>query len=363
LKLSPKFTTPLWAIASPPLSCALLAASHLWHGEVHIFTILAALFFLSSVFTAVYHAEILASRIGEPIGALVLGLAMTSIEVALITTVLLNSPDPATTVPRDTIFSSLMLILNGLVGVSLLLGGSLHDEQEFHSLGANSALAVLTALVTLTLILPNFDTGAPGPLYTTAHLAFAAAVSLILYCIFLFVQNVKHRDYFLPPAGEGHGGAGHIPSTGAALGSLALLIISLVAVAGLAESLTPALEHGVAAAGLPQSVLGLIIAALVLLPEAMAAIRAALANQLQTSINLALGSALASAGLTIPAIATVAIIMHRPLLLGLNANDGVFLTLTMVISLMTLGNGRTTILQGAVHLVIAATFVFFAVHP
>jgi len=254
-----------------------------------------------------------------------------------------------------------MLICNGLVGLCLVVGGFRHYEQGFQALGASAALAVLATLVTLTLVLPNF-TMDPGPLYTTPQLIFAGVVSLVLYGAFVFVQTVRHRGYFLTDFEEDevHGAP---PSRSVALLSLALLLISLVAVVALAKALTPMVETTIDRFGAPKAVVGVVIATLVLLPESLAALRAARLNRLQTSMNLALGSALASIGLTIPTVAFVSIAMAQPLALGLGAREEVLLAVTLFVSVLTLGTGRTTVLQGIVHLIILATFLFFTAVP
>ena len=243
----------------------------------------------------------------------------------------------------------------------------LHHEQEFQAKGASAALAVLAALVTLSLVLPNFTTAEPGPVFSASQLVFAGTVSLVLYGVFVFVQTLRHRDYFLPSPDTGLTADGEAyappPSGVAALISLGLLLVSLVAVVGLAKALTPAVDAGVAAFRAPKAVVGIIIAAVVLMPEGLAALRAARLNRLQTSMNLALGSALASIGLTIPAVAAVSVILDAPLALGLESKEQVLLALTLLVSVMTLGTGRTTVLQGVVHLVILAAFLFLAAVP
>jgi Ca2+:H+ antiporter len=326
-----------------------------------------AVLLIATVFAAVYHAEVVAHRVGEPFGTLVLALAVTVIEVALIVSVMLGGGSGSEALARDTVFAAVMIILNGLVGLSLLLGGILHHEQEFQAKGASAALAVLAALMTLSLVLPNFTTAEPGPVFSTSQLVFAGAVSLVLYGVFVFVQTLRHRDYFLPSPDTGlvTDEEAHVPppSGVAALTSLGLLLVSLVAVVGLAKVLTPAVDAGLAVFGAPKAVVGVVIAAVVLMPEGLAALRAARINRLQTSMNLALGSALASIGLTIPAVAVVSIVLGTPLALGLESKEQVLLALTLLVSVMTLGTGRTTILQGVVYLVILAAFLFLAAVP
>ena len=209
-----------------------------------------------------------------------------------------------------------MIVCNGIVGVCLLSGGVRHHEQGFQLQGASAALAVLAALTTLTLVVPNVTTTTPGPMFSTSQLVFAGVVSLVLYGSFVFVQTVRHRDYFLPLEGGGEEAHAPPPSNTAAFLSSALLLFALIAVVGLAKALTPALDSVIAWLGAPKAVVGIAIAMLVLLPEGLAALRAARANRLQTSLNLALGSALASIGLTIPAVAAVSIVLGQRLELG-----------------------------------------------
>jgi Ca2+:H+ antiporter len=316
-----------------------------------------------AVFAAVHHAEVVAHRTGEPFGTLVLAVAVTIIEVALIVSVMVAAPAEKAGLARDTVFAVVMIVCNGIVGLCLLWGGARHHEQGFQVHGASAALAVLAALTMLTLVLPNFATSVPGPLFSTSQLVFAGTVSLVLYGSFVFIQTVRHRDYFLAGKPDNEEAHAPPPSNTTAAVSAGLLFATLVAIVGLAKSLTPTLEIGVARLDVPKPVVGIVIAALVLLPEGLAALRAARANQLQTSLNLALGSALASIGLTIPVVAGVSIVIRQPLELGLGTKDEVLLALTLLTGVITLGTGRTTVLQGIVHLVIFAVFLFFAVVP
>lgn len=324
---------------------------------------MAGIVLIATVFSAVYHAEVIAHRTGEPFGTLVLAVAVTIIEVALIVSVMISAPAEKAGLARDTVFAAVMIVMNGIVGLCLLVGGMRHREQGFQLQGASSALAVVAALTVLTLAVPNVVATSAGPTFSTAQLIFAGSVSLILYGSFVFVQTVRHRDYFLPVgAGDADAHAAP-PSNRTAAISLGLLLVSLVAVVALAKSLTPAVEAGIAWMGVPKAVVGIVIAGVVLLPEFLAAVRAARANRLQTSLNLALGSVLAAIGLTIPAVAVVSIVLGQPLALGLDEKDLMLLVLTLIVSVITLGTGRTTVLQGIVHLVIFAVFLFFAAVP
>jgi Ca2+:H+ antiporter len=354
--------TPWWTWLWPLLAWLILVTKN-FGVEGALTDAAAGVVLIATVFAAVHHAEVVAHRTGEPFGTLILAVAVTVIEVALIVSVMVAAPAEKAGLARDTVFAAVMIVCNGIVGLCLLWGGARHHEQGFQIHGASAALAVLAALTTLTLILPNVATTAPGPLFSTSQLVFEGIISLVLYGSFVFIQTVRHRDYFL--AGEGDGDEVHAarPSNRTAIASAILLVVALVAVVGLAKSLTPTIESAVARVDVPKAVVGIIIAALVLLPEGLAALRAARANRLQTSLNLALGSALASIGLTIPAVAVVSIVLDQPLELGLGAKDQVLLALTLLVGVITLGTGRTTVLQGIVHLVIFAVFLFFAMVP
>jgi Ca2+:H+ antiporter len=292
----------------------------------------------------------------------VLAVAVTVIEGALIISLMIEGGPEKAGLVRDTVFAAVMIVCNGIVGLCLLAGGMRHHMQSFQLQGALAALAVLAALTVLTLVLPNYTLSTPGPTLTAPQLAFAGLVSLVLYSAFVFVQTVRHRDFFLPPHG-GEDTHAEPPTRLAAVISVILLLVALVAVIGLAKLLSPIVDAGLKAAGAPPSVVGIIIAAVVLLPEGAAAYRAARLNRLQTSMNLALGSVLATIGLTMPAVAVVSIAIAQPLALGLGPKEAVLLALTLLVSVITLGTGRTTILQGIVHLSIFAAFIFLAVVP
>ena len=354
--------TPWWTWTWPALAWLMLVMTPVLGSGGPIATI-AGVALLTTVFAAVYHAEVVAHRVGEPFGTLILALAVTVIETALIVSVMIAAPAEKAGLARDTVFAAVMIVCNGIVGLCLLMGGARHHEQGFQVQGASAALAVLVALTSLALILPNYAASALGPLYSTPQLVFAGLVSLVLYGSFVFIQTVRHRDYFLAVEGDDQNAHAPPPAGRTAVLSAGLLIVSLVAIVGLAKILTPAVELGIAYLDVPKAVVGIIIAALVLLPEGLAALRAARSNQLQTSLNLALGSALATIGLTIPAVAVVSIVIGQPLELGLDAKGQLLLALTLLLGMITLGTGRTTVLQGIVHLVIFAVFLFFAVVP
>ncbi len=352
-----------WPYSVPVLTTLVLLAGHMLPMGP-LLLLACGLALLSAVFAAVHHAEVVAHRVGEPFGTLVLAVAVTVIEVALILSVMLaGGPDKAA-LPRDTIFAAVMIICNGVVGICILVGGLHHREQSFRVEGMGPGLAALVALATLSLVMPSFTTSSAEGTYTTAQLVFAAGSSLLLWSVFVFVQTVRHRDYFLPAvdlANEAVHAAP--PSGGRAALSFILLLVSLVCVVGLAKLLSPAIEAVVSAAAAPKAVVGIAIALIVLLPETWAAVRAARADRLQTSMNLAIGSALASIGLTIPAVVLASVWLGLPLRLGLEAKDMVLLVLTFIVGAITLGSGRTNVMQGAVHLVIFAAFLFLALVP
>ncbi len=353
-----------WPIVVPIIGIVLLVA--VWNVTIGpVLVVLVALALAGTVLAAVQHAEVVAHKVGEPFGSLVLAVAVTVIEVALIVTLMTGGKDTST-LARDTVFSAVMITMNGIVGLSLLLGASRRTTTSFNAEGTGAALATVTALATLTMVLPTF-TSAPGPRFSPSQLAFAAIASLALYGMFVFTQTVAHRDFFLPVRSNGkpvdddnHAAA---PTSRTALISLALLVVALVAVVGLAKLESPSIEAGVAAIGFPQSFVGVVIALLVLLPEGIAAAKAASRKRMQTSMNLALGSAMASIGLTIPSIAIASIWLTGPLILGLGASQIVLLTLTVVVSVLTIMPGRATRLHGGVHLVLFAAFLFLSIVP
>jgi len=353
---------PLWSIAAPAAGWLLLGASTLGLGTW--FALLLAMGLFASVLAAVHHAEVVAHRVGEPYGTLVLAVAITVIEVALIVSLMLAGGPTTAALARDTVFAAVMIILNGMLGLCLLVGASRHHTQVFGQHGVSAALATLAAIVVLTLVLPNYTTTTSGPTYSASQLGFVAVVSLVLYGTFVLVQAVRHRDYFLPADGDVvEDSHAQPPSTRTSLLSLGLMLACLGAVVLLGKSLAPVIEVMVARAGAPQAVVGVIIAAVVLMPEGLAAVRAARANRLQTSLNLALGSALASIGLTIPAVAIVSLATGWTLTLGIDIKSTVLLGLSLLVTTFSLGTGRTTVLHGVVHLVIFAVYLFLTVVP
>lgn len=374
-----------WPMIVPPVAAVVLLAA--WNASLGMGAALfIALVLVAVVLAAVHHAEVVAHRVGEPFGSLILAVAVTVIEVGLIVALMLSSPSNTATLARDTVFAAVMITLNGIIGLSILFGVSRRGTTQFNAEGSGAALASVAALSTLSLVLPTFTSSQPGPQFSGPQLAFAAIASLTIYAAFILTQTIAHRDFFLPvsspdsrasaepgsgfPHADGamaevRGDQPHAepPTTRHALISVAWLLLSLVAVVGLAKVESPFIEGFVIDAGLPQSVVGVAIALIILLPESLAAVRAARLQRLQTSMNLAFGSALASIGLTIPVIAVATIWLDGPLLLGLGSTQIVLLALTLFVSALTIIPGRVTRLQGAMHLTILAAFLVLSLNP
>lgn len=351
--------------ASSALTIIALALVAALGGQSLFWTLFAVAALAAAVTTAVHHAEVIAARVGPTLGALVLALAVTVIEVGLIVSMMTNDTPESAVVARDTVYAAVIIVTNGILGVCLLVGGLRFKELGFHAGGTNSLLAVLAVLSGLTLVLPNYTKSTPGPMYNSAQLVFASVASLVLYGCLLFAQTKTHKDYFETPgaqdSGGGHGGPP--PTSAMAWLSFGCLMLSLVSVIGLAKTLSPAIEAGIDAVSAPRATVGIVIALLVLAPETFAALTAARHNRLQTSLNLALGSGAASIALTIPVVSAFAIISGRTLILGIDSMHVVFLALTFVTSGLTLGRGSTTALQGLTHLVLLCAFVAFSFIP
>jgi Ca2+:H+ antiporter len=326
-----------------------------------VFAAVLLLILFGTVFAAVHHAEVVAERVGEPFGTLLLTLSVTIIEVALIATIMLGEQG-VTTLARDTVFAVVMIVCNGLVGICILAGGLRYREQDIQVSGSSLYLSVLSVLATITLIMPNYTLTTPGPVYSAGQLGFVSAVTILLYGVFLYTQTVRHRDYFVAgAAAAAH--EGPQASNRVMLLSVGLLLVSLLAVVLLAKKFSQVVDAGAALIGAPPTFAGILVALLILMPEGVAAVAAARRNDLQKSINLALGSSLATIGLTIPAVAVAAYELDKQLVLGLPAQDMVLLALTLLLSLLTLGSGRTNILFGLVHLVVFAVFMFLVFVP
>jgi Ca2+:H+ antiporter len=326
-----------------------------------LFAVILLVILFGTVFAAVHHAEVVAERIGEPFGTLLLTLAVTIIEVALIATMMLGE-QTVTTLARDTVFAVVMIVCNGLVGICILVGGLRYREQDIQVSGSSLYLSVLSVLATISLIMPNYTLTTPGPVYSAGQLGFVSVVTILLYGVFLYTQTVRHSDYFV----AGSNNAAHDgpqASQRTIVISTVLLLISLLAVVLLAKKFSQVVEASAALIGAPPAFAGILVALLILLPEGVAAITAARRNDLQKSINLALGSSLATIGLTVPAVAIAAYELDKQLVLGLPPQETVLLALTLLLGMLTLGSGRTNILFGLVHLVVFAIFMFLVFVP
>ncbi len=347
-----------------PLAAALILALTAIVGEPPWLLAGCGVALIAAVLAAVHHAEVIAHRVGEPFGTLVLALAVTVIEAALLLSLLVAGGEGMETLPRDAVYATVMIITTGVVGLCTLIGGLAHREQSFRVEGAGGGLAALIVLAVVALVLPNLTTTTEVGTYSRSQSLFAAVVSATLWGIFVFVQTIRHRDFFLPHDHDARPDE-HAPppSLREATRSFVLLLVSLVTVVGLAKVLSHPLEKLVEACQLPRGVVGIAVAMVVLLPETWAAIRAAHANRLQSSMNLAIGSALATIGLTVPVVVLYATAYGLPLVLGLEPKDVALLATALLISAITLGAGRTSMMQGAVHLVLFATYLFLACVP
>lgn len=325
--------------------------------------ILTGVLFAMAVLTSIHHAESIAEKFGPALGTLILAIAVTVIEVGLIVNMMATATSGGSMIARDTVFSAVIVVANGITGFCFLLGGLRYKELGFRVEGTSSLLAVLATLVTLCLVLPNFTVSTPEATYSNAQLIFISVMSVILYAALVVAQTVTHKDYFAASDENVEVVAVKKPSNIATVLSAIALVVSLVSVIGLAKTLSPSIESGLVAVGAPRATLGIILALLVLLPEAGAALNAARSNQLQTSLNLALGSGAASVALTIPVISIYSIMSGQQVALGLDGKGMAFLALTFIVSGLTLGTGKTTALKGIVHLVILISYISLTFMP
>jgi Ca2+:H+ antiporter len=366
MSLSIRSTLTSWTTLVPVIASVMLAIA--WGRELtDVLVVLVTVLLAGAVLAAVHHAEVVAHRVGEPYGSLVLAVAVTVIEVALIVALMISGDGKTETLARDTVFAAVMITCNGIVGLSILVGAFHRSVVSFNAEGAGAALATVTTLATLGMVVPNFTTSTAGPAFSPGQLAFAAVTALALYGLFVALQAGRHRDYFLPVAASGEvewqDAHAEPPSAQTALLSSFLLLVALVAVVGNAKLVSPTIERTVTAAELPLSVVGVLIAVLVLAPETLAAVRAARRHRLQISLNLAFGSAMASIGLTIPAISIASIWLPVPLHLGLSPTHIVLLALTCIVAVLTVVPGRATLLQAGVHLALLGAYLFLSFIP
>lgn len=349
-----------WSTLVPLIAGVFYLAGFL--GTSVIADVVGAALLFGSVFAAVHHAEVVAHKVGEPYGTIILAICITILEAGLIISFMLSGGEGAMTYARDTIFAAVMLILNGILGICIWIGSVKYKEQLFMPSSATTYLVSLISILVLTMILPNYTSSARGPFYTEPQLIFVAIACLAIYATFLMVQTVRHRNYFVVEEnGELH--EEEAPSNPRFFLSLGLLLICLAVVIFMAKGLSPVIEDFVKTIGAPRALVGVIIAMVVLLPEGLAAIRAARNNQIQSSINLGLGSALASVGLTIPAVSAVCIIYDIPFVLGLDLKSIILLGLSVFTVMLSLSRGKTNILYGTVLLVNLAAYIFTVVVP
>lgn len=356
-----------WTTWAPPLAVVALALT--WGRDLPV--VLAAgvtIVLFGAVMAAVHHAEVIAAKVGEPLGSLVLAVAVTVIEVGLIVTLMSSGKPGVETLARDTVFAALMITVNGIAGLCIFAAAGRRGLAAFNPEGSGAALAGVATVAALCLVLPTFTSARSGPEFSPSQLAFAAIASIGVYAMFVLTQTVRHRDFFVPVDDAGRpltdeDSHGEAPSGRAALVSVVLLVLALVAVVGLAKVLSPSIETAVDAAGFPQSFVGVVIALVVLLPETLAALKYARAGRVQNSLNLAYGSAMASIGLTIPTLAALSPWLSSPLELGLGPMHLVLLTLSVVVGVLTILPGRATRFSGWLHIVLLLAYVFLAANP
>ncbi len=353
-----------WTTSIPLLACILYFSGFL--DDNLVFQGIAGVLLIFSVMSAVHHSEIIAHRVGEPYGTIILAVSITIIEVAIIVSLMISGGDEYASFARDTVYAAVMLILNGIVGLSLFIGGQKFHTQTFSPHSIRIALVALISIVAFTMILPTFTKSEAGPYYTEAQLIFACIACIAIYVSFISAQTGKHREYFIietegtqETENEKHAA---VPNSSLAI-SLVFLLISLVIVVLLAKSLSTPIEQVIVYYGMPKSLVGVIIAAIILLPEGIAAVNAARHNRLQTSLNLALGSALASIGLTIPIVSIASYIYGFQLILGLDILAIILLAISIFTVMISLIGGRSNALYGVVLLVNLMAYIFLTIHP
>lgn len=356
MKLLYKWTTTL------PLSAYLLFFSGFIYDSV-FFQILAGLLLMGSVMSAVHHSEIIAHRVGEPYGTIILAVAITIIEVSVIIALMISGGNEAVSLARDTVYAATMLILNGIVGLCLFIGGLRHHEQTFSRHSVTIALVSLVSIIVFTLILPTFTKSISGPYYSSSQLLFVSVACILIYTSFIFAQTVRHREYFLTKDEHLNNPINSLVTNRALIISVIFLLISLTIVVLLAKTLSPTIEKIILSYNLPKTLVGIVIATIILLPEGIAAIIAAGNNKLQTSLNLALGSALASIGLTIPTVSLVCHFYDIKLVLGLDYLSIILLMLSVLTVMLSLNSGRSNVVYGTVLLVNLMAFIYLIVYP
>jgi len=336
----------------------------LWGQRLDIFGVLVlSIVLLGGVISAVHHVDVIAAYVGRVLGAVILALAVTIIEVSLIVSVLLASGESASTLGRDTVFAAVMIATNGIIGLSVVAATLRSSTSSFNSEGSGAALGAIAVIATLSLVIPSFTTGSSGPTFTTPQLVFVGIAALGVYVLFLYILTVRNREHFEDPASPPTQSLRVVPSRGTLALSVIFLILALVTVVLLAQVLSPSIENAVIGAGFPLTFVAVVIALVILLPEGTAAFRFARVGHLQASFNLGYGSALASIGLTIPALVVVSFLLDFDLVFGLRPVDIVLFILTLAVSTVTVASHRVTLFQGGLHLAIFSAFLFLAVSP
>lgn len=353
-----------WTTSIPILAVILYLSGYL--DDNVLFQAIAGILLVFSVMSAVHHSEIVAHRVGEPYGTIILAVSITIIEVSIIISLMVSGGEQYSSFARDTVYSAVMLLLNGVVGLCLFIGGRKFHTQTFSPHSVKIALVSLISIVAFTMVLPTFTKGEPGPYYTEAQIIFEIFACVTIYAAFISAQTVQHREYFISEVedrGQPKDKKHHSVSNSSLIISLVFLLISLTIVVLLAKSLSHPLEHMILEFGLPKSLVGIIIAGVILLPEGIAAVIAARKNKIQTSLNLALGSAIASIGLTIPSISVVSYIYDIPLLLGLDILSIILLVISIFTVMLSLIGGRSNSIYGVVLLVNLIAYIFLTINP
>ncbi len=350
-----------WTISLPLLACLLFFSG--WIYDSVFFQVLAGILLIGSVMSAVHHSEIIAHRVGEPYGTIILAVAITVIEVSVIVSLMISGGNEAISLARDTVYAATMLILNGIVGLCLFIGGIKHHEQTFSKHSVTIALVSLVSIISFTLILPTFTKSIAGPYYSPAQLFFVSIACLLIYTAFIFAQTIRHREYFLAKDQDIKDLTTPLVTNRSLITSIIFLLVSLTIVVLLAKTLSPGIEKIIVSYNLPKTLVGIIIASIILLPEGTAAIIAAKNNKLQTSLNLALGSALASIGLTIPTVSIVCHIYNIQIILGLDYLSIILLMLSVLTVMLSLNSGRSNVVYGTILLINLMAFIYLVVYP
>jgi len=347
-----------WTYVAPILTLILAMTGLI--GSAGIFYWFAIILLISCVMASVHHAEVVAHRVGEPFGTIVLALAVTILEASIIVTLMLAGGEGASTYARDTLFSAVMLILNGILGISMIVGARKYKEQTFQTKSVTIALVSLVAIVVFTLILPNVTTSISGPSYSNAQLVFVTIACLVIYISFIKAQTVRQRHYFLTTT-EAHSPS-HVSKKEAVI-SFGLLLACLGLVVYLSKKISPLIELSISEADLPKALVGVVISFIILLPEGISAIRAASKNRFQSSINLSLGSAIASIGLSIPTVAILCMWLDIPLVLGIDKKSMVLLALSLFTVMLSLNKGKTNLNYGTVLVMILFAYIYTIIYP